>query len=421
MRKVFVTGVGFITSIGNDYAGVLDSLLNLKTGIELYPAFQQDNIPVKLAGTLKGFDLDSKDSEDWVYPTDFKPGRSLLRSLSQHGLYSFCAIEQAINQAGLSKEHISHNLTGFHSASAGSITNLTYYVNRMHEFGVDRLSPKAIVASIPGTINFSFVAHYKIKGSSCGFVSACASSGHALGYALDQIKLGRQDRMIVVGAEDGDLNTILPFAAMRALSLENTPEKGAKPFDVNRNGFIGTGGATAMILEAEDVLEQRGGTPLVEFKGWGQSSDGYSAVLPEPEGEGLSRSMALSLRSAGVKAEDIDYINAHATATVPGDITELKAIKEVFGKQARVKISSTKALTGHGLSLSSIMEAGISAVSLLEGICPGTAHLEEVDPEAEGLNVLSKTEKSDPKIILSNSSGFGGANVSLIFEKISNS
>ena len=417
MRKVFVTGIGFISSIGNDYATVLDSLLYLKTGIELYPPFQQDNIPVKLAGTIKGFDLNSNDPEDWVFPREKAPSRALLRSLSPHGLYCYFAIEQAIAQAGLSEEHISNTRTGFHSASAGSTTNLTYFVNRMHQHGVDRLSPKAIVASIPGTINFSFVSHYKIKGNSCGFVSACASSGHALGYALDEIRLGRQDRMIIVGAEDGDLNTILPFAAMRALSTETTPEKGSRPFDANRTGFVGTGGAAAMILESEDVLDQRGGTPLAEFKGWGQSSDGYSAVLPEPEGQGLIRAMQASLQSAQLEPSAIDYINAHATATIPGDIAELKAIKQVFGEDSKVKISSTKALTGHGLSLSSILEAGISVMSLREGICPGTAHLEKVDPEAGALNVLSKTEKSDPRAVLSNSSGFGGANVSLVFEK----
>ena len=420
MRKVFVTGVGFTSSIGNDYATVLDSLLNLKTGIELYPPFQRDDIPVKLAGTIKGFDLQSNDPEDWVYPKDKAPGRALLRSLAPHGLYCYFAIEQAIAQAGLSEEHISNSRTGFHSASAGSPTNLAYYVNRMHQHGVDRLSPKAIVASIPGTINFSFVSHYKIKGSSCGFVSACASSGHALGYALDEIRLGRQDRMIIVGGEDGDLNTILPFAAMRALSPETTPEKGAKPFDVERSGFIGTGGAAAMIIEAEDAIAKRGGTPLVEFKGWGQSSDGFSAVLPEPEGAGLARSMRFSLESAGLNADDVDYINAHATATIPGDIAELKAIKDVFGPDSKVKISSTKALTGHGLSLSSILEAGISVISLVEGICPGTAHLEKLDPEAGNLDVISQTEKSQPRAVLSNSSGFGGANVSLVFEKVGN-
>lgn len=417
MRKVFVTGIGFVTSIGNNYAEVLDSLLNLNTGIELYPPFQKENIPVKLAGTLKGFVTDLIDPEDWTIPREFKPGRALLRSLSQHGLFSYCAIEQAIKQSGLEEAHISNSRTGFNSASAGSITNLTYYVDRMHKYGVDRLSPKAVVASIPGTINFSFVSHYKIKGSSCGFISACASSGHALGYALDQIKLGRQDRMIVVGAEDGDLNTILPFAAMRALSLETDPTKGAKPFDVNRNGFIGTGGATAMILEAEEVMEQRGGKPLVEFLGWGQSSDGYSAVLPEPEGNGVARSMSLAVESAGIHPEDIDYLNAHATATVQGDAAELRAIKKVFGKDTRMKISATKALTGHGLSLSSIMEAGITAVSLVEGICPGTAHLENVDPEADGLDLPKVTESCKPEIAISNSSGFGGANVSLVFKK----
>lgn len=417
MQKVYITGLGFITSIGNEYAEVRQSLIDLRSGIEKYAPFDREDVPVKLAGTIKEFDILSEDAEDWEYPSRYRPGRALLRSLSPHGLYAYCAVEQALGCVGWESDLISNVKTGLYTASAGSMSQLHYHLNYMHEKGVARLSPKAVVCSIPGTLNFSLVSHYKIKGNSCGFVSACASSGHALGMAHDDIALGRQDRMIVVGAEDGDFNTLLPFAGMRAMSDEPDPEKSSIPFDVNRSGFIGTGGAVAMTLESEESLKTRGAKPIVEFLGWGQSSDGYSAVLPEPEGEGVARSMESALESAGITSEDVDYINAHATATPQGDPAELKAIKKVFGEKSSVAISATKALTGHALSASSILEAGISAMALNEGFCPGTAKLRELDPEGEGLNILRETEFSNPQIALSNSSGFGGANATLILKK----
>ena len=223
--------------------------------------------------------------------------------------------------------------------------------------------------------------------------------------------------MIVVGAEDGDSDTLLPFAAMRAMSLESDPKKAAKPFDVERSGFIGTGGATVLILESESLAERRGAVPMAEMLGWGQASDGYSAVLPEPDGKGIAQAMQYALQDSGLEPDQIDYLNAHATGTPSGDIAELRAIKSVFGEQCRMRISGTKALTGHGLSLASIMEAGITAVSLKEGFCPGTAHLERPDPEVGALNVISETEHSSPVTAISNSSGFGGANVSLVLRR----
>jgi len=418
MNRIFVTGAGFITSIGNSYTELKDSLLNLKTGIEPYGPFQDERIPVKLNGTIKGFDVLSKDPEDWEYPSEYRPARAFLRSLAPHGLFAYCAIEQALASAGLNKDEISDARTGLYTASAGSATNLHYFVQRLHDYGVDRMGPKGVVASIAGTLNFCFVSHYKIKGNSCGFVSACASSGHALGFAIEEIRSGRQDRMIVVGAEDGDSDTLLPFAAMRAMSLESDPKKAAKPFDVERSGFVGTGGATVLILESESSTEKRGVEPMAEMLGWGQASDGYSAVLPEPDGKGVAQAMEYALQSSGLKPDEIDYLNAHATGTTSGDTAELRAIKSVFGEHSKMRISATKALTGHGLSLASIMEAGITAVSLKEGFCPGTAHLEHPDPEVGDLNVISETEHSAPVTAISNSSGFGGANVSLVLRKV---
>ena len=258
------------------------------------------------------------------------PGRALIRSLAPHGFYAYCAIEQALEMANLKADEISDVKTGLFTASAGSASNIHYFVQRLHDLGVDRMGPKGVVSSIAGTLNFCFVSHYKIKGHSCGFVSACASSGHAIGYAMEEIRSGRQDRMIVVGAEDGDADTLLPFAAMRAMSLESDPEKAAKPFDVARSGFIGTGGATVLILESEELAQKRGAQPLAEMIGWGQASDGYSAVLPEPDGKGLILAMESALADSKLEPDQVDYLNAHATGTSSGDIAELRAIKSVF-------------------------------------------------------------------------------------------
>lgn len=417
MTKVYVTGLGFISSIGNSTAEVLDSLIHLRTGIEPYPPLAPANIPIKLAGTIKGFDTQSLDSEDWTYPAEYKPSRNLLRNLSAHGLYCYCAINQAIQSSGLRKEDISNERTGLYTASIGSVSSLRYHLNRLWEVGADKISPKAVISSVPGTLNFNFVAHLGIKGSSCGFVSACASSGHALGSAWDEIATGRQDIMLVVGGEDGDPDTILPFASMRALATGSDPKEAVCPFDKRRSGFVATGGGVAMILESEASMKARGARPLAEMLSWAQTSDGFSPVLPDPEGNGVERSMRMAIDRAGLTPDAIDYLNAHAPSTFAGDLAEMKAIKKVFGSGAHVKVSSTKSLTGHGLSMSSIIEAAISVLSIDTGYCPGTAHLRDPDPEADGIHLLFETEKTDPRYALSNSSGFGGANVSLLFGK----
>jgi 3-oxoacyl-[acyl-carrier-protein] synthase-1 len=251
MAKVFVTGLGFITSIGNDADTVVQRLRRMEHGIETYPPFEHRDIPVKVAAPVKGFDTSSYDPEDWEFPERYRVKREFLRSMSPHVLYSYCAMLQAIEDAGLQPDEVSNENTGLFGASAGSPDFLAYYLDRMRSKGVMRCSPMGIPASISGTVQFNLVAHFSIKGASTGFASACASSSHALGYAYDEIALGRQDRMIVVGAEDGNVETILPFAGMRALSLSTSPDTASRPFDRGRDGFVGTGGATVLILESE--------------------------------------------------------------------------------------------------------------------------------------------------------------------------
>jgi 3-oxoacyl-[acyl-carrier-protein] synthase-1 len=384
--------------------------------MEVYAPFAAANIPVKVAAPVRGFATDAADQEEWTMPAGYAFRREVLRSLSPHALYAACALQQAIADARLEPGDVSNDDTGLYAASAGSPRMLTAHVNGMHQRGVMRCPPLGIVASIAGAVQFNLVAHWKIKGASTGFASACASSAHALGFACDDIMLGRQKRMFVVGAEDGNTETILPFASMRALSLNADPATASRPFDAARDGFVGTGGGVVLVLESEDEVARRGVTPYCEVLGWGQASDGHNVAMSHPEGLGLANAMRRCLAAAGLAPADIDHVNAHATSTPIGDVSECKALKAVFGAEAaRVAVSSTKALTGHGLSLAGAMEAAFCALAIRRGFVPGSAHITKLDAAAEGLNIPRETLATAPRAVLNNSSGFGGANVSVAF------
>ena len=410
--------MGLITSIGNDRSSVLASLREMKHGIENPPMLQVDESPVKVAGTVKEFEVDSSDPEDWIYPQQYRVPRATLRSFSPHVLYSWCALQQAIEDANLSEEDIQHPESGLYTSSGGSMRTIHKHFEKMDQRGVMACNPLAIVASIAGTLTFNLVAALGVRGSSTGLVSACASSGHALGTAIDEIRLGRQKRMLVVGAEDCNFESIVPFCGMRALSLETDPNQASRPFDVKRNGFVGTGGSVCLVLETQSEAERRGVTPYARFLGWGQGSDGHNVAISHPQGRGLQDAMTKALRDAQIGPNDIDYVNAHAPSTSIGDASEMKALKSVFPAPQQVKVSSTKALTGHGLSLSSIMEAAFCCLALKEGFLPGSANVTEPDPELGHLDLLQTSFEIQANRIMSNSSGFGGANVSVVFEKI---
>jgi len=418
MPRVFITGLGFITSIGLDRASVVESLRNLRHGIVRYPAFAAPDVPVKLLATVKGFDVDSADFEDWKVPDGYSIRREIMRSLAPNGAYAWCAMLQCIADARLATPDISNPDTGLYAASGGSPMLLFRQMVKMNEVGVMRCPPTGIVASIAGTLNFNLVAGFKILGASTGFSSACASSGHAMGFAFDEIRMGRQSRMFVVGGEDCNRESMLPFAGMRALSVQTDPEKASRPFDAARDGFVGTGGAVAMVLESEEEVARRGATTYCEVLGWGQGSDGHSVAMSHPQGHGLKVAMERALAASHVAAGDVDYINAHATSTPIGDVSELRAIRAVFGSNGtRPWVSSTKALTGHGLSLSSVMEAAFCAVAIKDGFTPGSAHIEKLDPEAAGVAILRETRPEGPRIAMTNSSGFGGANVAVVLQR----
>jgi 3-oxoacyl-[acyl-carrier-protein] synthase-1 len=419
MPRVFITGLGFITSIGNDAPTVVRHLRELRHGFEVYPPFLKPDIPVKVVGTIKEFTTDSADPEDWTFPAAYKIKRELLRTMAPNGLFAHCAMLQAIADAGLSEADISNPHTGLYAASAGSPFLLHHHHDRLVKVGVMRCSPLGIVASIAGTLNFNLIAAFKIQGASCGFSSACASSAHALGYAFDDLMLGRQKRMFVVGAEDGNTDAILPFAGMRTLSLQTDPNLASRPFDAARDGFVGTGGGVVLVLETEDEVARRGVKPYAEFLGWGQASDGHNVAISHPEGSGSAAAMNNALRATQVAPGQVDYVNAHATSTLIGDVSEARALRTVF-KDAlpRVAVSSTKALTGHGLSLAGAMESAFCALALRDGFIPGNAHLTNVDPECAALNLPRTTENRPAGIVLKNSSGFGGANVALVYRRV---
>ncbi len=416
MRKVYITGVGFITSIGNDAASVSESLRELRHGIVQYPPFQKPDVPVKVAAPIRDFQTDTTDPEDWVFPARYNIKRELLRGMAPHGVYAYCAMLQAVEDAKLGEADYSNTQTGLYAASAGSPFLLGHHLERMRKMGVMRCPPLGIVASISGTINFNLVSQFKIKGASTGFSSACASSAHAMGFAYDEIALGRQKRMFVIGAEDGNVESILPFAGMRALSLQSDPSIASRPFDAGRDGFVGTGGATVLVLESEEEVARRRPKVYAEMLGWGQASDGHNVAISHPDGDGLRVAIENALRASDITPEDVDYVNAHATSTPIGDLSEARALKAIFrSSPSRPAISSTKALTGHGLSLAGAMEAGFCALAIKEGFIPGSAHISKLDPMCAGLNIIGATLPQRPNVVLSNSSGFGGANVALVF------
>lgn len=412
-RRVVVTGVGFITPIGNDWTGVAASLREGRHGFERVEFFGNPNVPVKIAGTVKDFTVESMSWRDWKWPARYEIARETLRGLAPHGVYAICAIDQALEHAALPREAVAgDDTTGLYCASAGSAMMLHGHLKLMDQTRGERGNPMGVVSSICGTLNFNLAAHYGITGSVCGFVSACASGSHAIGYACDDIRLGRLGRAIVVAGEELNAETLLPFASMRALSGQNDTEIASRPFDEARDGFVGAGGSVALILEDAGLAEARGARVLAEIAGWGQAADGHSVAMSHPEGRGLVNAMTRGLADAGVGAEDIDYVNAHGTSTPVGDRAEALALKTIFGSgKKQPRVSSTKGLTGHPLSLSGAMEAAFCVLAMNEGFIPGNAHLVNADAVCEGLDLPRATLNERPRLVLNNSSGFGGSNV----------
>ena len=416
-RTAVVTGLGFITSIGNDRAAVTRSLRTLTPGLARIEFLCNPSLPVKVAGTVKEFTVDSPSWRDWRYPERYVLPRETLRSLAPHGLYAMCAVEQALGDSGLKPEMLTDGATGLYCASAGSAFLLHHHLAHMHAVRGERGNPMGVVASIAGTLNFNLAAHYGIRGAVGGFAAACASSSHALGCAIDDIRLGRQTRMLVVGAEEVNAETIMPFAATRALSTNPDPATASRPFDQARDGFVGAGGAVCLILEEAETAKRRGATIYAELAGWGQAADGHNVAVSHPEGAGLADAMRRALADAGVAAGEIGYVNAHATSTPAGDRSEALALRTVFtATGAHPRISSTKGLTGHPLSMSGVMEAAFCSLAIRDGFTPGNVNLTAPDEACDGLDLPRTTLNVAPGIVVNNSSGFGGSNVSQVLQ-----
>ena len=417
-RTAVVTGLGFITSIGNDRAAVTESLRTARVGIERIEFLGNPALTTRVAGTVKEFAVESPSWRDWRYPARYQLPRETLRSLAPHGLYALCATEQALADAGLSREAIADGSTGLYCASAGSAFLLHHNLTQMHAARFERGNPMGVVMSIAGTLNFNLAAHYGIRGAVGGFVAACASSSHALGCALDDIRLGRQTRMLLVGAEEVNAETVLPFAAMRALSTSADPATASRPFDQARDGFVAAGGAVCLILEEAETARERGAPVYAELAGWGQAADGYNVAVSHPQGSGLVDAMHRALADARVTPAEIDYVNAHATSTPAGDRSEALALHTVFSRtRAQPLISSTKGLTGHPLSMAGVMETAFCALAIRDGFVPGNANLVNPDEACAGLNLPRAQVEVAPRVILNNSSGFGGSNVCHVLKK----
>lgn len=412
-KRVVITGLGFVTSIGNSRAEVLESLRHARSGIEVLAELPDVAGGPRLAGTIKNFSFPSLRFDDWTYPPGYSIERNDLRSMSPHVVFAWCAMRQAIADAGLDPDRVSHPRTGAACASGGSMWMTYENLRIMETEGVHKCYPLSLPASMPGTLNANLSACFKLKGAVVGFLSACASSAHAFGFACDQICLDRQDVVFVVGAEDCNKFSILPFASVRALSMQTDPAKAPCPFDVKRDGFVGTGGATVLVLEELESALERGAAIHAEVLGWGEAADGYNVMAPEPEGEGLARAMQNALDEANLAPGNIDYINAHATGTTVGDISEIKAIRRVFRTGRVPYVSSTKALTGHGICLAGVMEAAFTTLALREGFLPISAKINQLDRACAGVPIVTRAVDVAPALALSNSSGFGGANVSI--------
>lgn len=418
--RVVVTGLGFVTCIGNSQAEVLGSLRELRSGIRAATFLDNPRLSVRALGKPRGFEVDSPNWRKWSVPSGYEIDPALKRSLPPQGIYAVCALEQAFADAGIDKEDLGDGETGLYGASVGSPLMLHENLCALRKAGGERGSPLGVLSSVAGTLNFNLGSWLRIRGTNCGYVSACSSGSHAIGYAADDIALGRQKRALVVGAEEVSAETILPFAAMRALSTNPDVASASRPFDQDRDGFVGAGGATVAILEEEEYARARGADIYCELAGWGQVSDGYHRASPHPEGKGLAGAMRKALAAARVGVGDIDHICAHATSTPAGDLAEARAIGEVFANRLEeVSVSAPKAITGHSLSMAGILEFAICSLMLREGFALGNANLRAVDPGCAHLKLPRQTCDAKLTWILNNSCGFGGSNVCNVLTRYS--
>ncbi len=404
MRRVVITGMGIVSCLGNSTETVLDSLKKGTSGIRFNETYKEKGFKCHISGSI---DIDKAALID----------RKALRFMGDSSAYAHIAMQQAIDDAKLSLEDISNPRIGLIAGSGGaSCENQVDALRIMEEKGVKRIGPYMVPRIMGSTVSACLATAFKIKGVSYSIASACATSTHCIGHAMEQIKSGKHDIMFAGGGEEEHWSQTMFFDAMGALSTKynDTPETASRPFDQSRDGFVIAGGGGMLVLEELEHAQARNAPIYAELVGYGASSDGYDMVAPS--GEGAIRCMREALETVDTP---IDYINAHGTSTPVGDASELRAIKAVFNENFP-KVSSTKSLSGHSLGAAGVHEAIYSLLMLNHGFISGTANASDLAEEAEGMPIVTAPSiKQELTTVMSNSFGFGGTNAALIFRKYS--
>ena len=401
MRNVVITGVGIKSCIGNDYAEVLASLQNAKSGIVFNEKYSEMGFRSCVSGSVN---IDLSEHID----------RKLLRFMGESAGYAYLATKDALKMAGIDESHLDSPKIGIVAGSGGASTRVMLESGDIaREKGPKRIGPYGVTKSMSSSISAIIATALKLKGINYSISSACATSAHCIGHAADLIKSGQQDVVIAGGSDDEHWSSSCLFDAMGALSsnFNSTPTIASRPYDSNRDGFVISGGAGMIILEDEEHAKKRGANILAKLSGYFANSDGYDMVAPS--GEGASRCMQGAIDNSKIK---IDYINTHGTSTPVGDVAEINAIKTLFTSEQPM-ISSTKSMTGHSLGATGAHEAIYSIMMINENFIAPSINIESLCDDAAGLDIVTETRNISINNVLSNSFGFGGTNASLVISR----
>ncbi len=403
MRRVVVTGIGIVSCLGLDKQSVTRSLQEGRSGISYRPEYEEMGMRSHIAGAV---DLDFSDYID----------RKNLRFMGAAAAYGYIAMDRAIEDSGLSPEQVSNVRTGIIMGAGGSSTeDQVESADLLRNKGLKRIGPYRVTRTMGSTVSACLATPFKIKGVNYSISSACSTSAHCIGNAMELIQLGKQDVIFAGGAESEHWTLSCMFDAMGALSTRYnaTPGKASRAYDAERDGFVIAGGGGTLVIEALDHALARGAKIYAELTGYGATSDGYDMVAPS--GEGAVRCMQMAMAMTGNKK--IDYINAHGTSTPVGDVQEIKAIRETFGDDIPV-INSTKSLSGHSLGAAGVQEAVYSLLMMENNFIAASANIDTLDPEVADMPIaLKRQDNVQLNTVMSNSFGFGGTNASLIFER----
>lgn len=401
-KRVVITGAGIVSCIGNDQQAVTTSLRESKSGIRAMPEFAELGLRSQVAG-IPQIDLDALID------------RKLRRFMGDAAAYAYVSLKDAIAQSGLTLAQVSHPRTGLIMGSGGgSPANQIEAADTLRSKGIRRVGPYQVTRCMGSTVSANLSTAFAIKGINFSITSACSTSAHCVGMSAQQIAFGLQDVMFAGGGEELSWGLATLFDGMGAMSAKfnDTPEKASRPYDADRDGFVIAGGGGALVLESLEHAQARGANILAEIVGFGLSSDGEDMVAPS--GDGAIACMRQAIAEAG--GGTIDYVNTHGTSTPVGDLPELRALREVFGG-AVPPFSSTKSLTGHSQGATGVQEAIYCLYMLQGGFIAGSAHIENLDPAAEGMPIVQTSRDADLTTVLSNSFGFGGTNASLVLRR----